>query len=103
MRLYRGASSREHTRRLFGFSWSSRLDVARAFAQHWRLGEHGGVVLETLAPAEAILLVREEEGHYDEGEVVIDPFKLTKVEVAERLAPFDETERTRYFVNSRSG
>ena len=54
---------------------------AREIARQWG----GGVVLETLVPAEAVLLVREVEGYYDEGEIVVDPFKLGPVAVAERI------------------
>jgi hypothetical protein len=47
------------------------------------------VVLKTLAPRDAILLVRKpgeyyDEGEYDEGEVVVDPYRLGKIEVIER-------------------
>ena len=73
--------------------------MARGVAEHWAGIGHpdeakakdlahqwgGGVVLETLAPADAILLVRDDEEYYDEGEVVVDPFKLVRVTVAERL------------------
>jgi len=77
--------------------------IARSFAEHWSGIGHpdeirakemshswgGGIVLEALAPAEAVLLIREAEDYYDEGEVVVDPFKLEKVTVAERLCQPD--------------
>lgn len=85
MRLFRGAAIREREKRAYGFSWTSRLEIARKFAEHWR-AHRGGVVFETLAPASAVLLVREDEKYYDEGEVVIDPFALTRVRVVEVLA-----------------
>ena len=31
--------------------------------------------------------MREDEDYYDEGEIVVDPFKLGSVTVAERLLP----------------
>jgi hypothetical protein len=44
-----------------------------------------GVILQTLAPPEAILLIRKPEDYYDEGEVVVDPFRLGKIKVVECL------------------
>jgi hypothetical protein len=87
LRLYRGAGGMERRRRLYGFSWTTRLEEARGFAERYREAPDGGIVLEALAPADAILLVREDEEYYDEGEVVVDPFRLGKVAVAERLSP----------------
>jgi hypothetical protein len=44
------------------------------------------VLLRTVAPAEAILLIREPSpDYYDEGEVVVDPFRLGGVKLVERL------------------
>jgi hypothetical protein len=40
-----------------------------------------------LRAAEAVLLIREPQDFYDEGEVVLDPYRLGKVTVVERL-PF---------------
>jgi hypothetical protein len=85
MTLYRGASWSERTRRQYGFSWTSRLDIARSFGEHWKQISPGGVILRTVAPSEAILLVRENVDYYDEGEVVVDPFALGRIEVGERL------------------
>lgn len=85
LQLYRGANASERRRRLYGFSWSTNRDIARGFAEHWQRGTVGGVVLETLATPEAILHLREPEDYYDEAEVVVDPFKLGKVKVAEHL------------------
>jgi hypothetical protein len=85
MRLYRGTRARERTRRLYGFSWTTSMGIAREFAEHWQQMEGGAVVLETVAPAEAVLLVREEPDYYDESEVVVDPYKIGRVLVAERL------------------
>jgi hypothetical protein len=85
MRVYRGTRAGEHRRRIYGFSWTTHMGVAREFADHWRRMEGGAVVLETVAPADAILLVREEENYYDEGEIVVDPFRLGQVKVVDRL------------------
>jgi hypothetical protein len=87
LRLYRGATAGERRRRLYGFSWTTRIDVARnKFAAQYQDWD-GSVVLETVAPPDAILLLREDEKYYDEGEVVIDPFKLSRVDVVERMPP----------------
>ena len=93
LRLFRGAGSNERRRRIYGFSWTTHLDVARGFAEHWQpverdgvvFSEDGGVVLETTAPADAVLLVREDPDYYDESEVVVDPFHLGRVSLLERL------------------
>jgi hypothetical protein len=49
-----------------------------------------GVVLQTLAPCEAILLIRQPDDYHDEREVVADPFRLGKIEAVERLSPRTE-------------
>ena len=95
MTLYRGASHHERRYRRYGFSWTTDLAWARKFAANWAQPvpaltgmtgpAYGGVVLQTEAPPEAILLVRPPEGYYDEGEVVVDPFALNAVKVVERL------------------
>jgi hypothetical protein len=96
LRLYRGTTLPERRTRLYGFSWTTQQDMARQFAnQHsedaQRLAasttytgatsDFEGVVLETVAPANAVLLMREDEGYYDEQEVVVDPFSLGEVRV----------------------
>jgi hypothetical protein len=99
--LYRGASGSERRRHIYGFSWTTDVTIAQEFAEHWVQPVPGpwkndGVILQTEAPPEAILLVRKrgqieayEDGkwveYYDEGEVVVDPFRLGKVELVERL------------------
>ena len=67
--LYRGAGANERRCRLYGFSWTTDREIARNFAQH----SLAGVVMETSASKEAVLLVRSPENYYDEGEVVVDP------------------------------
>ena len=80
IRLYRGTSRNERRRRLYGFSWTKDVAIAERFAalyDHEQLS--GGVVLQTVAPSEAILLVREREDYYDEDEVVVDPYRLGSI------------------------
>jgi hypothetical protein len=86
--LYRGTGGFERRRRIYGFSWTMDVTIARKFAEHWAqpaLNE-GGVILKTVAPPEAILLIRQPEDYYDEGEVVVDPFRLSQIKLVERLA-----------------
>jgi hypothetical protein len=83
--LYRGANWNERRWHRYQFCWSTKLDVARKFAERRRSTGEGAVVLRTVASARAVLLIRPAEGWYDEGEVVIDPFALGVVEVVERL------------------
>jgi len=56
MRLYRGTKYHEWRFRRYGFSWSANLEEADFFAQGPRQALEGGtVVMETEAPAEAII------------------------------------------------
>jgi hypothetical protein len=81
----RELSARERSRRLYGFSWTTSVKVARGFAEHWQTAGNNAVVLETVASPEAILLVRRDKKHFNEREVVIDPFSLGIVTVALKL------------------
>jgi hypothetical protein len=87
--LYRGTHQGERRRRLYGFSWTTDAAIARQFAQPHAenaLEGRAGIVLQTLAPPQAILLIRQQEGaSYDENEVVVDPYRLAKIVVHERL------------------
>jgi hypothetical protein len=90
LRVYRGTDESERRRRLYGFSWTRDLAIAQRFAQeHANVGIVGmvGIVLETVAIPEAVLLVREPKGAYDEGEVALDPYRPGKVTVLGRMAP----------------
>lgn len=85
LRLYRGAGGLERRQRRYGFSWTTERAIANRFAVHYRAVKDGGVVLETIAPPEAILLIRRPEGYYDEGEVVADSYRIGRVRVVQRL------------------
>jgi hypothetical protein len=83
--LYRGGRDHERSRRIYGFSWTTDIVIAHRFAEHWahpRL-TGTGVLLETQAPPGAVLLTREPEDYYDEGEVVVDPYRLGKIKLIE--------------------
>jgi hypothetical protein len=92
--IYRGTHTGERRRRLYGFSWTTDMATARSFAKNWSRPELGnfrglvnpqGLVLKTLAPPEAVLLMRQPEDYYDETEVVVDPFRLRNIDVVERV------------------
>jgi hypothetical protein len=91
LKLYRGAAWRERCRRRYGFSWTTDRETARNFAEQRRPDcgqkDPGGVILRTIAPREAVLLIRKRVDYYDEGEVVVDPFRLGFIDVVERLEP----------------
>jgi hypothetical protein len=97
LRLYRGTDRQERRCRLYGFSWTTERAVAQRFADNHsesaaRLAasttyarptaQFIGVVLETVAPSSAILLIRQPEDWFDEGEIVVDPFALNSVQLA---------------------
>jgi len=84
--VFRGAMAREWQTRGYAFSWTTDRRIARDFAEGHRNFD-GAVVFETVAPPDAILWARTAENFYDEGEVVINPHKLQRVRVIERLAP----------------
>ena len=99
LRLYRGTNRGERRRRHYGFSWTTDKAIAQSFADTHsetarslakELPKEGpfaystdleGLLLETVAPPEAIFLMRETDGHYDEREVVVDPFRLGRITV----------------------
>ena len=80
--LYRGAGYREHARRIYGFSWTRSIDIAKQFASHWN-GEDGSVVLRATVPPAAILHARAKSDHYDEDEVIVDPYKIGRISLVD--------------------
>jgi hypothetical protein len=95
VRLFRGASAREgRARRLYGPSWSTEIETADGFAQQYRTALGGSVVLETKAPAKAIIFAPGFAGpfwegtdgrrRYDESEYLVDGRRLGRVTVARR-------------------
>src|SRR4051794_40379006 len=75
VRLYRGENVLNWRRRTYGMSWTADLKVARRFARrltHVSL-EGGSLLLETLAPSEAIISTSHLiEDHYKEQEYIVD-------------------------------
>lgn len=86
--LYRGEIFPNRRRRTYGLSWSASADVARSHAKkgECRACRGGSVLLETMAPADAIISrVRFSEDRYGEIEYVVDRRRLTSVKVIERF------------------
>ena len=81
LRLFRGTTLRERQRRLYSFSWTTKLEIAESFARRWNDAGTKSVVLTTLAPATAIFLKRQPDDDFDEDEVVVDPYRLDRVDL----------------------
>ncbi|PWE52756.1 hypothetical protein DEM27_28535 [Metarhizobium album] len=81
LKLYRGCSWPNRCRRTYGMSWSSRLDVATAFAESRKDRYRGGsVLLEAYAPPKAIICALALfSDRYDEAEYVVDRRRLLAV------------------------
>src|SRR5262245_7664638 len=79
--LYRGAEYHEWHDRSFGFSWSLNVEHARRFAVgHFQDAYSHAVLMQTKAPAKAVLLIRGQDNFTDdEAEVVVDPALLGDV------------------------
>ena len=82
VRLFRGASAHERRRRIYGLSWSGDADVADRFARDWQRLDEGGVLLETLAPPNAVISAP--GGHYHEREYLVDRRHLRGVKVVRK-------------------
>jgi hypothetical protein len=86
VRLYRGASGSERRRRIYGISWTSDINTAEKFAEQYSQFDEGSVLLETVAPTEAIFCdIGGASGHlYREGEYAVDRRHLRCVNLARR-------------------
>jgi hypothetical protein len=82
MRLYRGACIKEWRHRIYGFSWTSNIEVARSFAQNYSYVPGGNLVMETVAPRKAILCAVGAE----EDEYIIDRKLLKGLTVVQRYS-----------------
>lgn len=85
MRVYRGASANECRRRIYGFSWTSDISIARSFALEARCCPGGSVLTETVAPPEAIICAVGLDGGREECEYVVDRKLLSRITVVERF------------------
>lgn len=104
VRLYRGASAGERRRRIYGVSWTIDKEVADRFAQDYRTWDDGSVLLETIAPPQAVLCsVDEAGGYYEESEYILDRRHLSGVKVVARYSqPDDARAITSQFKKSAS-
>jgi hypothetical protein len=97
VRLFRGARVHEgrfRKRKFYGASWSSDIEAADWFARHYQATSGGTVVLETIAPTEAIISAPGIDGLYlenadgkrmfDEFEYIVDGRRLRRVTVVRR-------------------
>ena len=96
IRLYRGDSAWNRRRRTYGLSWTASREVATGFAEGiWQTFDGGSVVLETDAPAEAVICALHLHSQaldlrdYEESEYLVDRRKLEQVRVIERFAQRD--------------
>jgi hypothetical protein len=87
--LYRGDSFYNRKRRTYGMSWTGNRSVGESFAIKYSSYSAGSVLLERMAPAEAIIcapsLLTESFTHEDE--YLIDRRRLRGVRVLERYSP----------------
>jgi hypothetical protein len=87
VRLYRGESFYNRSRRTYGLSWTASREVARAYAEtgFYRTFKGGSVLLETLAPPSAIICAPALlDDRYKESEYIVDR-RLTFVRLIERF------------------
>jgi hypothetical protein len=94
LRLFRGTSADERRRRTYGISWTSDLEIADNFAQERRCWNGGSVLLETVAPPEAIICaISQASGNlYEESEFAVDRRQLRTVKVLRRYKQADPDE-----------
>ena len=94
LRLFRGASAKERRSHIYGLSWSADRAAGERFAIGFQDWDGGGVLLETIAPPEAIICAVSEAagGYYDEKEYVVDRRHLKAVKLVGRY-PKDSTSK----------
>lgn len=93
--LYRGESVLNHQGQTYGLVWSASAEVGRDFASRrdYRLAEGGSVLLETLAPPEAIICAAVMyNDRYGEQEYLVDHRRLCAVRELERYPQLTHDE-----------
>jgi hypothetical protein len=90
-RLWRGDSAWNRRCRTYGLAWSRDAETAHDFARsRCRMYEGGCVVLETRAPAAAIIcIVPASSDRYAEREALVDRRRLSCVQVVARYGQID--------------
>jgi hypothetical protein len=88
VRLYRGQNAQGPRMRCYGLSWTRSREVAESHAKGlWRACSGGSMVLETLAPTDAVICrVDRNEDRYGETEYLLDRRRLHRVKVLTRYA-----------------
>ena len=85
MRLWRGSTAWGRRRSVYGLAWSRSKSVADAFARGAaQRYPDGSVLLETVAPAAAIICIVPHSDLRGEKEVLVDHRHLTAVQVVSR-------------------
>jgi hypothetical protein len=105
MTLYRGEGAWNRRRRTYGLSWSADRGVGESFAQGlWQTCEGGSVLLESAAPAGAIICSPAMLGtDRDEAEYLVDRRRLARVAVLQRYAQLSIDEARRRSVHGSTG
>jgi hypothetical protein len=90
LKIYRGETTWNRRRRRYGLSWTDDPSVAQGFAEGvTRTHEGGSVVLETIAPAQAIICIPKHHTNDPsddyESEILVDRRCLKRVNVIRRL------------------
>lgn len=86
MHLYRGDRFSDRCRSTYGLSWTASREVAEAFAHDYRVWKGGSVLLETLAPPEAIICsLHQHMNDREEDEYLLDRRRLGSVRVIQRF------------------
>jgi hypothetical protein len=84
LHLYRGELIRKHERRDYGFSWTTSLEVAQMFTRRrMAVDNEPGILLETIAPVEAIIAGPAPTSPNVEHEYIVDPHELKDIRVIE--------------------
>ena len=91
MKLYRGEIATRHELEEYGVAWTCEIEKARDYAGGLHmLQPSGGVLIESLVPAEAIISDLRELSHLsEEYEIVVDPRGLNEIREIRRF-PFTE-------------
>ena len=105
--LFRGEGAWNRSRRTYGMSWTSNLEVAEAHARSgmYRFSQGGSLVLSTLAPPEAIVcdVSLHIEDRYEESEILVDRRRLGQVTVLRRYSQQTAAEQSARFEESVVG
>lgn len=85
VQVYRGENTDRYKNKLIGISWTPQIDIARMFGRGLNAfyGE-GGLLLSAWASTEAIIASPNDHSRrLGEEEYVIDPLKLTRLQIVE--------------------